>query len=625
MARKTTFAAFAAAILLSGCSGSVKYDPSRTVAGPIDLDYAFAKGASYFPREATSIGSITLDQIPEEYRPLFEALASIPGAIEAYIRRMAPSEGYREAADPVVSVFQDKYWLFPSKSQGYWCSDDMISWTRVNSSVLPLDLYAPTTMVMDGYLYWMTSDINELYRTKTPSDGESWELVTDHLTPYPDDPERTGHDPDLLLDDDGRVYLYWGCSNVDDIMGIELDPAGNFKAIGQPVTLVRHMEKEYGWERPGNDNEQQAPGYNEGASLIKRNGKYFLQYASPGTQYDPYGDGLYVADSPLGPYTHMEYSPMSVRPGGWMTGAGHGDTFQDKWGNYWHVATTVISQRHNFERRIAFFPVIFTKKGHMYALTEFADYPFEIPSGKTDFLKNPVHRSWVDLSIGKKAEVSSEIEEHPSDAVADRTIKTWWSAQTGNKGEYMCMDLGKVYKVGAVQANFADEGFPLDYGDLPDTRYSYTVEVSTDGDQWTVMDRKDGISNPHTLSVLSSPIDARYVKVTNQGELPGNFSSFGLRVFGPPQGEKPDQVSGFEILGRTDEGRRISFRWNPSKNATGYLLRWGTEPDELYSSCEVFASTKELGLFSAGQKYYFRIDAFGEGGVTQGKEVLVSE
>ncbi|MBQ3882004.1 MAG: 1,4-beta-xylanase, partial [Bacteroidales bacterium] len=95
--------------------------------------------------------------------------------------------------------------------------------------------------------------------------------------------------------------------------------------------------------------------------------------------------------------------------------------------------------------------------------------------------------------------------------------------------------------------------------------------------------------------------------------------------FGPPQGEKPDQVSGFEILGRTDEGRRISFRWNPSKNATGYLLRWGTEPDELYSSCEVFASTKELGLFSAGQKYYFRIDAFGEGGVTQGKEVLVSE
>ena len=46
-----------------------------------------------------------------------------------------------------------------------------------------------------------------------------------------------------------------------------------------------------------------------------------------------------------------------------MKGAGHGDTFQDKHGNWWHVASTVISQRHMFERRIGFFPVQFTQDG----------------------------------------------------------------------------------------------------------------------------------------------------------------------------------------------------------------------------------------------------------------------
>ena len=30
-------------------------------------------------------------------------------------------------------------------------------------------------------------------------------------------------DPDLFLDDDGRLYFYWGCSNVTPFGGVELD------------------------------------------------------------------------------------------------------------------------------------------------------------------------------------------------------------------------------------------------------------------------------------------------------------------------------------------------------------------------------------------------------------------
>ena len=49
---------------------------------------------------------------------------------------------------------------------------------------------------------------------------------------------------------------------------------------------------------------------------------------------------------------------------------------------------------------------------------------------------------------------------------------------------------------------------------------------------------------------------------------------------------------------------------------------YNSETDELYSSCMVEGTEKELGLFSVGQGYYFRVDAFGESGLTTGKEIL---
>ena len=174
---KRIIAALLAAGALLACSRGI--DPARVVVNPIDLDYEFT---------------------------LYDNA----------------NGNYREAADPVCMLYKDCYYLFVSKSEGYWSSEDMRHWRHVRTSVLPMDLYAPTAMVYKGELYWMKSDLNSLWKTSDPEDGESWTLVTDRLTPYPENPGRTGHDPDLLLDSDGRVYLYWGCSNVDDIMGIEL-------------------------------------------------------------------------------------------------------------------------------------------------------------------------------------------------------------------------------------------------------------------------------------------------------------------------------------------------------------------------------------------------------------------
>ena len=609
-----------AALLLCACSGR-EIDRSKVVTNPIDLDYEFTKGDG----QGTSTSDVDLNDpnlinsVPEEYKETVAQLLKVPGALQSLIERMAAPNNYREAADPVATIYNDRYYLFVSKSDGYWSSDDMQHWKHIRTNVLPMDLYAPTCMVYNNELYWMTSDLNSLWKTSNPEDGNAWQLVTDKLTPYPDNPDRTGHDPDLLLDDDGRVYLYWGCSNVDDIMGIELDPNNHFKAIGQPVTLITHQQNVIGWERPSDKNDVEKPGYNEGASMLKYKGRYYLQYAAPGTEFDSYGDGLYIGDSPLGPFKKADYLPISVKPGGWMTGAGHGDTFQDKYGNYWHVASTVIAQRHMFERRIGFFPVVFTQKDNMYALTDLSDRPYELPKGKTDFLKNLIWTNWMDLTIGKTATASSEIEGKEAGKAADRTIKTWWSAKTGNAGEWLQMDLGKTYPIEAVQTNFADEAFPLQSLGNPFVPYKYKIEASENGTTWTLIADKSAndVTNPHSLVVLDKAVAARYVKITNMSELPGKFSLFDLRVFGTDNGDRPAAIKEFQVE-RTADRRTATISWQPVPGAQGYFVHWGTDPDELYAACEVLEPSVTLGLFSADVDYYFRVDSFNESGITRG-------
>lgn len=591
-------------------------NPQRVVANPIDLNYAF---------HVEDTEESLLSSVPEEY--LSQVTPEQKGQMIAMLRaRLGGESGTREAADPVVQLYDDRYYLFPSKSKGYWSSPDMQHWDYVPCQKLPIDLYAPTVMVYEGELYWMVSDINELYKTTDPEDGESWELVTDHLVLYPDQPEKTGHDPDLFVDDDGKVYLYWGCSNVDVISGIQLDPDDCFAPVGKEVVLITHREKEFGWEQPGDKNEMAAPGYNEGPNIFKHEGKYYLHYAAPGTQYDSYGDGLYVSDSPLGPFEHVEYSPVSVKPGGWMTGAGHGDTFLDKYGNWWHVASTVISQRMNFERRIGFFPMVMTPKGHIYALTEWSDYPYVLPDGPQDFSVNAPWTGWMDLSIHKTVTVSSELEGHEASKAADNSIKTWWSASTGDPGEWVCVDLGKICRINAVQPNFADQDFGFYSPEHPQTPYRYKVEVSRDGKAWReVFDRSDASKdNPHELLVLPKALKARYVRVLNLERLTGRFSVFDLRVFGLASGRKPEAVTGLSAE-RGEDPRRICVSWPASDGAQGYVLRWGTDPDELYLTCQSETPEVELGLFSVGQSYYFRVDAFNESGVTPGKEQILCE
>ncbi len=521
----------------------------------------------------------------------------------------------REAADPTMVLFKDKYYLFASKSGGYWSSDNLLSWRFITSTDLPWEDYAPTVVNIKDTLYFLATNFGKnksIFKTPNPETGK-WQVAVKTFG-------KLMSDPDLFLDDDGRLYFYYGTSNQTPIYGVELNPK-TFDLVGNPVACFNSDKDNYGWERTGDYNTKDARPYIEGAWMNKHNGKYYLQYAVPGTEYKSYADALYVSDAPLGQFKVAENNPFSYKPEGFIAGAGHGSTFKDKYGNYWHLATMTISVKHQFERRLGLFPAFFDKDGMLYTYTGFGDFPHVVPQKKLKGYEDYEPASML-LSYNKPVEVSSASDNHSKENATDENVRTYWSAQTGNKNEWIKIDLQSQCKLNAVQINFSEEGTTL-LGRNDSMYYQYLLEYSTDNKNWkTLTDKTSNKTDvPHDYIELPKPVTAHYIRLTNYHVPDGNFAVSDLRIFGKGNGKMPQQVSSFTATRDTADARNVTLTWKIA-NATGYNIRYGTQPGKLYENYQVF-NTDSLTIHSLSklQKYYFTIDAFNENGITKGKTI----
>ncbi|MDR1864407.1 MAG: discoidin domain-containing protein, partial [Bacteroidales bacterium] len=310
-----------------------------------------------------------------------------------------------------------------------------------------------------------------------------------------------------------------------------------------------------------------------------------------------------------------ESNPFSFKPGGFIGGAGHGHTFKDKYGNYWHVATMKVSIRHMFERRLGLFPVFISKNGHWHAHTVWTDYPFIIPDEKTDFEKNDGFAGWNMLSFRKPVTASSALEGHEPAFAADERIETGWSAQTGNAGEWFQVDLGKNREVYAVQVNFADHDFTM-RAPHPLFACQYVVEASDDGQKWTVIiDKSAGQQDAvHDLTVLARSVVTRYLRITNCRELPGKFSLYDFRIFGQGKGKVPGKVTGISVQRNPDDPRRFHLSWDKQANADGYVVHAKIKGGQTAQSVMVYDNEFEGGFFNRDSEYEFTVEAFNENG-----------
>lgn len=519
----------------------------------------------------------------------------------------------REAADPTVVLFNNEYYLFASKSGGYWYSSNLKDWVFVQTDEIPTEQYAPTALVINDAMYFMASS-NTIYKAIDLKAGK-WELTA--TLPF------SVVDPALFLDDDSRLYLYWGCSDREPIYGIELDYHNGFRPIGERIALIHADTENHGWEVPGDYNTQLANApWIEGAWVNKYDGKYYLQYAGPGTQFKSYSDGVYTSNKPFGPYVLEENSPFAYRPGGFVTGAGHGSTFSDKYGNYWHIGTVTISQKHMFERRLALFPSFFDEDGQLYAYTRFGDYPMIVPTTKIESA-DELFAGWMLLSYNKPVIVSSELDGYAKENLNDEDIRTYWSAASGNSDEWAMIDLNAECDVYAVQINFAEHNTNI-FGRKRGLHYRYLLESSNDGENWvTVIDRSENESdNSHDYIQLDSKKSCRYIRIKNLEMPSGNFALCGFRVFGLGKGNRPGSKNQLMVERKSENRRSALLSWSPSENAIGYQINYGIVPDKLYQSYMIYADTTvTINSLNTNQSYCFTIEAFNENGISANDEL----
>lgn len=544
---------------------------------------------------------------------------------------------YRSGADPAVIEFRGEYYMFVTRSFGYWHSADLINWNFIK----PVQWYfegsnAPTAFNYRDSLIYFAGDpagYGSILYTDNPKSGK-WTptaSISNNL-----------QDSELFIDDDGKTYLYWGSSNVHPIRVKELNRNDRFLETGVKKDLINLIEEEHGWERFGENNYHPTikEGYMEGASMTRHNGKYYLQYAAPGTQFNVYADGAYIGESPLGPFTYMKSNPMSFKPGGFTNGAGHGITVKQTNGQYWHFATMALASNSHWERRLCMFPTYFDDEGLMYSDTHYGDYPRFGPDHPTMAGR---HCGWMLLSYKGKTTVSSskmqiekststddefEISEMPleknsdgdiiSKVLTDENPKSFWVADANDNRQWVKTEMLNPGKIYAFQLNFHDYESGI-YTRVDGLRHRFVIEVSEDGIIWkTVVDRSKSYKDaPNAYIVLNKPVLGKFIRYNNV-EVPGpNLALSEIRVFGIGLGKKPEKVKDFTVKRATDK-RDASFSWKPVKGAQGYNIRWGIAPDKLYQSWLVYDVNEHfMRCLDHNTTYYFTIEAFNENGISE--------
>ena len=356
--------------------------------------------------------------------------------------------------EPVVLIYKDDYYLFVSHRRGYWYSPDFQNWTYVDAPNYPAGVVS--VVEFKGELIGCSMNNRNVYKAIDPKAG-TWEKIGELSS------DRYG-DANLFADGD-RLYLYFGWSQIMPFQVVELDTK-TFKEKAEPIPLFFSDIKNHGFEarKPEdviysifNGRRDYGPEefpWIEGPWMTKHNGKYYLQYAAIGLEFISYSHGVYVSDSPTGPFVYSEHNPLTFKTSGFEVGAGHGSTFHDKKGNLWTICMIPAHYGENGRgSELAIFPTAVDKDGVMYSDTAYGDYPQYFPADrKVGGADN--YTNWKLLSYKKRTEVSSTSGNHLPVNALDEDFLTCWAAETSNPGEYFMVDLGGEASINAIQLNW---------------------------------------------------------------------------------------------------------------------------------------------------------------------------
>ena len=211
--------------------------------------------------------------------------------------------------DPYILKYRGVYYLYCSTKDNNtgikcWSTKDFITWSDAytcSTEAITKTAYAPEVVYWNGKFYMYTS----------PGGNGHYVLTSDSPTgPFTVATGNIGKsiDGSIFIEDDGKWYFYHAGDN--GIMGCAMN---NPTYIGQSVNM--NAKTGYGWT--------------EGATVIKRNGVYYMIYT--GNHVISKGYRIDYATNTTGPissYTpQSSQNPILISSEGSHVGLGHGSAF----------------------------------------------------------------------------------------------------------------------------------------------------------------------------------------------------------------------------------------------------------------------------------------------------------
>lgn len=216
-------------------------------------------------------------------------------------------------------------------------------------------LYAPDAIHRDGkYYYYVCGNHNE----------EGVAVADSPIGPFsPAEPivgaDGDSIDPAVFVDDDGQAYYFWG----------QFTLRGG-KLMDDMKTLIPDTVKDgivTEWEH----------GFHEGASIRKRNGKYYMVYTDI-SRGKATCMSYAISDHPLGPYKKggVIVDNIYCDPASWND---HGSIAEFK--GQWYVFYHRSSQNRQTCRRVCVEPIYFDENGYIQEV--------EMTSSGAEYALNP--------------------------------------------------------------------------------------------------------------------------------------------------------------------------------------------------------------------------------------------
>ena len=180
------------------------------------------------------------------------------------------------------------------------------------------------------------------------------------------------------------------------------------------------------------------------------------------------------------------------------------------------------------------------------------------------------------------------------------------------------MNLGGVKTVRAIQVNFTEIEIDKNLKDADDYNL-YKLYVSKDGKNWTLLiDKSKEKAFTHDYVELEKPVKAAYIKIESiYSAKNGKFALSDLRVFGEGNGKLPKRPGNVSVLRDGKDDRYATVKWNKSQNADGYIVQFGYRKVK-----DKDKTSLDIHILIPGQKYYYRVDAYNENGVVEGRNIV---